>query len=287
MRVLSDNRSAMTACREAAAAGPLGFVPTMGALHEGHLALVRRARAENARVAVSIFVNPLQFDDPGDLARYPRQEQQDAELLAGAGADLTLVLSAEEMYPPGFATRVVLDERLTGPFEGALRPGHFEGVATVVTKLLHLVAPARAYFGRKDFQQCAVVRRLVVDLDLPVAVVVCDTVRDADGLALSSRNALLPPDDRGRARALVHGLMAAEVAFDGGERDPDRLTGAARDVVERELDAPADYVAVVDEDLDQVNVARAGDTLLVAARVGRVRLIDNHMLGARIGPFSG
>jgi len=156
-----------------------------------------------------------------------------------------------------------------------------------VTKLLHLVAPARAYFGRKDFQQCAVVRRLVADLDLPVAVVVCDTVRDRDGLALSSRNALLPPDDRLRARALVQGLMAAEVAFDGGERDPDRLCAAARGVLEHRLDAPADYVAVVDEDLTPANVARAGDTLLVAARVGRVRLIDNHMLGARIGPFSG
>ena len=286
MKVLEDRLSAVEACRAAAAAGALGFVPTMGALHQGHLALVRRARDENASVAVSIFVNPLQFDDASDLDRYPRREQEDAELLEGAGADLTLVLAASEMYPPGFATRVVLDERLTGSFEGELRPGHFAGVATVVTKLLHLVAPARAYFGRKDFQQCAVVRRLVADLDLPVRVVVCDTVRDRDGLALSSRNAQLSAPDRRRGLALVHGLEAAELAFDGGERDTDRLTGAARAVIEKELRSAPDYVAIVDEDLAPVNVARAGDALIVAARVGPVRLIDNHLLGARIGPFS-
>ena len=287
MRLLSDREAAVAACREAAAAGDLGFVPTMGALHEGHLALVRRARTENARVAVSIFVNPLQFDDPSDLERYPRQPEQDAALLAGAGADLALLLAAGEMYPPGFATRVVLDERLTGPFEGALRPGHFTGVATVVTKLLHLVAPRRAYFGRKDFQQCAVVRRLVADLDLPVEVVTCDTVRDRDGLALSSRNALLAPDERRRALGLVAGLAAAELVFDAGERDPDVLGGAARAVVQRQLGAPPDYLAIVDDELRPVPVARAGDALLLAARVGRVRLIDNHLLGARIGPFSG
>jgi pantoate--beta-alanine ligase len=284
---LGDRVSAIEACRAAAAAGPLGFVPTMGALHQGHLALVRRARDENASVAVSIFVNPLQFDDPSDLAHYPRSEQEDAELLASAGADLALVLTADEMYPPAFATRVVLDERLTGSFEGELRPGHFDGVATVVTKLLHLVAPASAYFGRKDFQQCAVVRRLVADLELPVRIVVCDTVRDRDGLALSSRNAQLGPADRRRGLALVHGLQAAELAFDGGERDTDRLAGAARAVIERELLSTPDYVAIVDEELALVNVARAGDALIVAARVGAVRLIDNHVLGARIGPFSG
>ena len=287
MKLLEERLSAVEACRAAAAAGPLGFVPTMGALHQGHLALVRRARDENANVAVSIFVNPLQFDDSSDLARYPRREQEDAELLASAGADLALVLPADEIYPPGFATRVVLDERLTGSFEGELRPGHFAGVATVVTKLLHLVAPARAYFGRKDFQQCAVVRRLVADLDLPVRIVVCDTVRDRDGLALSSRNAQLSSSDRRRGLALVHGLEAAELAFDGGERDTDRLTGAARAVIEKELRSPPDYVAIVDEELAPVNVARAGDALIVAARVGSVRLIDNHLLGARIGPFSG
>jgi pantoate--beta-alanine ligase len=287
VRVLTDRDDAIAACRAAAAEGPLGFVPTMGALHAGHLALVRRAREENARVAVSIFVNPLQFDDPADLARYPRTEQQDAELLEGAGVDLTLVLAADAMYPPGFATRVVLDERLTATLEGAVRPGHFAGVATVVTKLLHLVAPRRAYFGRKDFQQCAVVRRLVADLDLPVEVVVCETVRDRDGLALSSRNALLSPDDRRRALALVAGLQAAERVFDAGERDPEALEGAARAAVEQTLRLPPDYAAVVDDELAPSNVARAGDTLLIAARVGRVRLIDNHVLGARIGPFSG
>lgn len=287
MRVLSERAAVIAACREAAARGPLGFVPTMGALHEGHLTLVRRARAENRSVAVSIFVNPLQFDDPADLARYPRQEQQDAELLASAGADLTLVLRADQMYPPGFATRVMLDERLTGAYEGALRPGHFTGVATVVTKLFQLVAPTRAYFGRKDFQQCAVVRRLVADLDLPLEVIVCETVRDRDGLALSSRNALLPPDDRRRALALVSALLAAERAFDAGQRDPGPLLEVARATVQQTLGAPPDYVALVDDDLKPSTVARAGDTLLVAARVGRVRLIDNHVLGARIGPFSG
>jgi len=287
VRILTRPREAAAACRAAAAAGSLGFVPTMGALHEGHLALVRRARDENASVAVSIFVNPLQFDDPADLARYPRQPERDAEQLARAGADLLLLLSAGEMYPEGYATRVVLDERLSGALEGRLRPGHFTGVATVVTKLLHLAAPARAYFGRKDFQQCAVVRRVVADLELPVEVVVCDTVRDEDGLALSSRNALLAADERRRALALPAALAAAERAFEGGERRATALAGIARAVLERGLDAPPDYVAVVDGELRPVDVARAGDALLLAARVGRVRLIDNHLLGARIGPFSG
>jgi pantoate--beta-alanine ligase len=257
----------------------------MGALHEGHVTLVRRARAENQAVAVSIFVNPLQFDDPADLQRYPRTEAADAALLQAAGCDLLLLLPRDGMYPPGFATRID-QPALTGLLEGASRPGHFAGVLTVVAKLLVLAQPARSYFGRKDFQQAVLVRRLVADLGLPLEVVVCDTVRDADGLALSSRNVFLSPADRQRGLSLVHALAAAEADFEAGQRDGAALVALMEKVLRAGLPGPPDYVALVDpDDLSPRATARPGDVAVLAARLGPVRLIDNHVMGARIGPL--
>ncbi len=284
MRVLTRLAESAAACRQLAARGPLGFVPTMGALHEGHLSLVRAARAQSAAVAVSIFVNPLQFGPGEDLDRYPRQEDADARLLQAAGADLLLLLPREEVFPPGFATRVN-QPGLAALLEGAVRPGHFEGVLTVVARLLGIVGPCRAYLGRKDYQQTVVIRRLVADLLLPVQVVVCDTVRDADGLALSSRNVFLEPAGRQAALALVEALVACEQRFEAGERDGGRLLAVLREGLAARAGVALDYVHVGDpDDLHAVATARAGDVALVAARVGATRLIDNHVLGARIGP---
>ena len=230
-------------------AGAIGLVPTMGAFHEGHLALFRAARAECDTVVVSLFVNPAQFSDDGDLSGYPRDEERDARLAAEAGVDLLFAPSPEEMYPPGFQTWVEVEE-LGRRLEGEHRPGHFRGVATVVLKLLNIVAPTRAYFGQKDAQQVAVVRRLIRDLDLEVELRVLPTVRDADGLALSSRNARLSPAERERARALPRALAT---------KDPERA---------RELLAGLD--------VDYVELAELEPRALVAAiRVGPTRLIDN------------
>jgi len=286
VRTLTSVAQASLACHAAGHAGRLGFVPTMGAIHAGHTSLVRRAKAENDTVAVSIFVNPLQFNDPGDLARYPRTLEADAELLAAAGADLLLVLSAGDMYPPDFATRVTQPADLTSVFEGAARPGHFDGVLTVVSKLFGISGACRAYFGRKDFQQTVVIGRLVQDLNLPVTVVVCDTLREPDGLALSSRNVFLGPDDRARGLSLVAALSAVNLAFERGERDVPALLSAGAPALAR-LAGPPDYFAIADpSDLSVRPRARAGDVVLLAARVGAVRLIDNHVLGAKLGPFS-
>jgi pantoate--beta-alanine ligase len=285
VRTLTALSGIRQACRAARAAGSLGFVPTMGALHEGHLSLVRRAREENDAVAVSIFVNPLQFDERADFERYPRQAARDAGLLDSAGADMLLALAQEELYPPGFATRVVQDARLTGTLEGAARPGHFTGVLTVVARLLGLVQPARAYFGRKDYQQTVVVRRMAADLALDCEIVVCGTVREPDGLAMSSRNALLSDAERRRGLALVHALAAAEERFEAGERSGPLLEALARGVLDRELGGAPDYVAVVDPgELTPRAEVRPGDVLLIAARVGLTRLLDNHVLGE---PLSG
>jgi pantoate--beta-alanine ligase len=286
VRILRGVAESQQACRAAARVGSLGCVPTMGALHAGHLSLVARARAENDSVVVTLFVNPLQFDEAADFRRYPRTEEVDAALLEGAGCDLLLVLRQDEMYPAGFATR--LDQpALSGVLEGAARPGHFSGVLTVVAKLFAITSPTRAYFGRKDFQQTVLVRRLVADLNLPLAVVVCDTLRDRDGLALSSRNVFLSPADRTRGLSLVAALAAAEAAFESGERDGAALVSTMQSVLSAGLAGPPDYAAVVDpDDLSPRAVARPGDVAVVAAHVGPVRLIDNHVLGGRIGPLA-
>jgi pantoate--beta-alanine ligase len=256
----------------------IGLVPTMGALHDGHLALVRAARERCDVVVVSLFVNPAQFDERTDLERYPRSEARDARLARGAGADILFAPSAEEVYPEGFATSVEvlgLTERLEGAVRGA---GHFRGVTTVVTKLLGMVGPDVAFFGQKDAQQLAVIRRLVYDLNLPTAIEALPTVREPDGLALSSRNALLAPGDRERAVALVAGLEAAREAVRTGERSAEAIAAAARAAMAA-LDVEPEYVAFVDPDTFE-SLAEIGERglLAVAARIGGVRLIDNEIL---------
>jgi pantoate--beta-alanine ligase len=235
-----------------------GLVPTMGALHDGHRALLRAARAENDRVVMSLFVNPTQFGPGEDFQAYPRDEQRDRAIAAEEGVDEVLARTVERMYPPGFATRIEVGE-LAERFEGAARPGHFAGVATVVMKLLHMVAPDRVYFGQKDAQQLAVVRRVVRDLEVPVAVRAIATVREPDGLALSSRNVYLDPDQRRRAASLHRALVAGDPGL-----------------VEGELE----YFDVVDPETFQPVPRRAGALLVAAARFGDTRLIDNRMLEA-------
>jgi pantoate--beta-alanine ligase len=269
----------------AALAGPrregrsIGFVATMGALHAGHVSLIERARAESDEVVVSLFVNPAQFDDPADLERYPRDEAADAAVAAEAGADLLFAPGAGDLYPDGFSTTVHVAGRVTEVLEGRERgSAHFDGVATVVAKLLNVVAPDATYFGQKDAQQLAVVRKLVRDLDLPVLVESSPIVRDADGLALSSRNALLADADRPRALALRRGLLAARSAAEAGERDAGVLVAAATAAM-REAGVEPEYLAVVDPDTFEDVSPLAGDVLVaVAARVGGVRLIDNDLL---------
>jgi pantoate--beta-alanine ligase len=258
----------------------IGLVPTMGALHEGHLSLIETARADCDVVVVSLFVNPAQFNERGDLDRYPRDDQRDAELAASRGADLLFAPSVEEVYPDGFATAVEVlgvTERLEGQARG---PGHFRGVTTVVAKLLCMALPDVAYFGQKDAQQVVVIRRLVADLNLPVAIEALATVREPDGLAMSSRNALLSPSERVRALALSAGLRDAERLVAAGETAAPVLLAAVRSALER-AEVEPEYVALVDsETLDPL--ARVHDTALlaVAARVGGVRLIDNAILSA-------
>jgi pantoate--beta-alanine ligase len=257
----------------------IGLVPTMGALHEGHLSLLRAARERCDVVVVSLFVNPTQFDEQADLDAYPRDEARDAGLAAAAGADLLFAPSPEEVYPPGFATTVHV-AGLTEPLEGEQRGvAHFDGVATVVTKLLNMVGPDVAFFGQKDAQQAIVVRRLVADLDLPVEIDVRPTVREADGLALSSRNARLRSAERERALALPRALEAARAAYARGERDAAALTAAARAAMAPFAVEP-EYLALVHPKTLAPLSSVDGDGALVAvaARVGATRLIDNTLL---------
>ena len=261
----------------AALAGPrpLGFVPTMGYLHEGHLALVRRAREENPMVAVSIFVNPLQFGPGEDYERYPRDEARDLALLEAAGVDVVFLPTPEAFYPPGFSTYVVVEGPLTERFEGAHRPGHFRGVTTVVAKLFNLVRPDRAYFGEKDFQQLAVIRRMVRDLDFGIEIVGVPTVREEDGLALSSRNVYLTPEHRREAAKIYRALSAArETARAGGSVE--EAESAAREVLGSIPDFSLDYFAIVDPaSFDPLTEWKEGARALVAGRFPEVRLIDN------------
>jgi pantoate--beta-alanine ligase len=279
LRTVAELRTALRPARREERT--IGLVPTMGALHEGHLSLVRRARADNDEVVVSVFVNPAQFDDPADLGAYPRDEARDAVLAAEAGADLLFAPGAAEVYPPGFATGVHV-AGVSEPLEGDSRgPGHFDGVATVVTKLLNMCQPDVAYFGQKDAQQALVVRRLVRDLDLPVRIEVLPTVRERDGLALSSRNAGLAGPDRNRALALRRALEAAEFAVIGGERDAAVVRDAAREAM-RAYAVDPEYLAVVDADKLTPVAAIEGEVLVaVAARVGSTRLIDNTRITPR------
>ncbi|HMD47239.1 MAG TPA: pantoate--beta-alanine ligase [Acidimicrobiales bacterium] len=262
------------------AGATVGLVPTMGALHVGHRSLIERAAAECDLAAVTIFVNPLQFGDPEDLARYPRDEAGDLERARAAGASLVVVPAVDDVYPgwPDPVATTVSVAGVSDRWEGASRPGHFDGVATVVTKLLVAAGGCRAYFGEKDFQQLAVVRRLVADLGLPVEVVGCPTVREPDGLALSSRNVRLSPDDRRAARVIPAALEAGRRAVADGERDPEAVTRLMVATVALEPGVRLDYAVVVDPATLEVPAVIDGSRpvrLLVAAEVGPARLIDN------------
>jgi pantoate--beta-alanine ligase len=251
----------------------IAMVPTMGALHAGHLSLVGIGRRKAHRVITSIFVNPLQFGAGEDLARYPRQEAVDAAMLRGAGCDLLFAPPPELVYPPGFATTVRVNG-LDTPMEGAARPGHFDGVATVVSKLLLMAFPDVAIFGEKDWQQLAIIQRLVADLDIPVEVVGAPTVRDADGLAMSSRNAYLSHGERAVAAALPRTLRAAAQAIANGAGVAESLATARASL--RSAGFKVEYLTLADEtSLDQLNAYRPGARLFIAARLGTTRLIDN------------
>jgi pantoate--beta-alanine ligase len=251
-----------------------GFVPTLGALHAGHRSLISRSASENPLTVVSIFVNPPQFTGPDDLARYPRDLKGDGEVARHAGADLIFAPETVSIYPSGFDTTVEVGE-LSRRWEGASRPGHLRAVATVVTILLNLVQPARAYFGEKDYQQLQVIRRLHVDLALPGEIIGCPTVRDADGLALSSRNVRLSEEDRAHARALPRAFAAVTAAAARGETDACRLEAAAFAEFQG-TGVEVDYLALVDDSsLQPLQTLRHGARLLIAAHVGGIRLIDN------------
>jgi pantoate--beta-alanine ligase len=259
-----------------AAGHQVGFVPTMGYLHAGHRALMERARAECDTLVASIFVNPLQFGPTEDLAAYPRDLARDTELAEAAGVDLLFVPSTEEMYPDGEVQTTVTVAEVAEGLEGATRSTHFAGVATVVAKLFSIVGPSRAYFGEKDFQQVAVVSRMVRDLSMPVEVVPCPTVREPDGLALSSRNAYLTPAERSAAPVIHQALQAGVTAIDAGERDPAHVAALVEGAISAEPLAVLDYVAVVDAaTLRPIDPLRGPVRLLAAARFGRARLIDN------------
>ncbi len=279
-RTVAQARQWRARCRRAGeGAATVGFVPTMGFLHEGHLSLVRQARAENEWVVASIYVNPTQFGPREDFHSYPRDLERDLELLAASGCDMAFVPEDGEMYPPGFDTWVTVGA-VAAPLEGAHRPGHFRGVATVVLKLFGIVQPERAYFGEKDAQQLAVIQRMVADLNVPVTIVPCPTVREADGLAMSSRNTYLSAVEREAANVLYRALMAASTAYRAGERDADELRTLMRDVLAGEPLARIDYVSVADPATMAELASVTGPAVcLVAVRIGSTRLIDNIRLG--------
>lgn len=268
--------------RQARAEGRIvGFVPTMGALHEGHLSLVRAAQRQCSPVVVSIFVNPTQFGPNEDLSKYPRPIEQDRALLEELRVDYLFAPTAAEIYPNDFRTHVEVSG-LSERYEGRSRPGHFRGVATVVLKLLAIVQPHCAYFGRKDAQQARIVRQMASDLNLDTEIVVCPIVREPDGLAMSSRNAYLNADDRRRATVLHRALDAARGQILGGERDAARLVGRMREVLKSEAGAQPDYVELVDADtFEPVTLLRRECLAIMAVRVGGVRLLDNMLLTQR------
>ncbi len=256
----------------------IGLVPTMGALHEGHLSLIRRCRAENDVAVMSLFVNPAQFNRKDDLERYPRDLEGDSRMAREAGVDVIFAPTAEGMYPDGYVTYLNV-ERITERWEGTSRPGHFRGVATVCTKLFTICRPHRAYFGQKDYQQSLVVRRLAADLNLGVEIVVSPTVREPDGLALSSRNVLLNQDERRQATVLYRALFQAQAAVRGGERDAGRVRAAIEAEIRGAPLAVLDYVGVCDPDTLEPLVRVSGKAVaVVAASFGATRLIDNVIL---------
>jgi pantoate--beta-alanine ligase len=258
--------------------GTFGLVPTMGALHDGHLSLIPRALAECDHVGVSIFVNPTQFGPNEDFDRYPRDLARDLKLLEPLGVDVVWTPTPESLYPAGFQTWVTVEET-SRPLEGKQRPGHFRGVATVVAKLFNAVGPDRAYFGQKDAQQVAVIKRMVRDLNFPVEIVVCPTKREPDGLAMSSRNMYLNQEERQCAPVLFRALTAAKKIYDQGERNGDRLREAMTMTLAREPLARVEYVSAADPDtLGELDKVEDRLLLSLAVRIGRTRLIDNFLL---------
>lgn len=288
MRIYRSIDEMHAACRNLRGEGKsLGFVPTMGALHEGHLSLLRAARGRSNVVAASIFVNPLQFGPQEDYARYPRNLERDHQMLEAEGVALLFAPAAEEMYPKDSTTFVSV-EGLSEKLCGGSRPGHFRGVTTVVAKLFNIVEPDFAFFGQKDAAQCAIIRRMVRDLNLDVEIIVCPTVRERDGLAISSRNAYLEPQERKSATVLYRALARIQLLADRGERRASALLAAARDVLAEEPQVRPDYLEIVNaENLQPVADISQGALVAVAALIGNTRLIDNivqHGVGIGTGP---
>ena len=270
---LADLRSARLSF-----SGTVGLVPTMGYLHEGHLSLIRRAREECDHVLVSIFVNPAQFGPKEDLSRYPRDLERDLRLIEPF-TDVVWTPSTETMYPQGYQTWVEV-EAMTRPLEGAMRPGHFRGVTTVVAKLFNAVQPHKAYFGQKDAQQAAVIRQMVRDLNFPLEIVVCPTTREPDGLAMSSRNVYLNPDQRKAATVLFRSLSAAKDLYEAGERDAEQVRGKMKEVLTTEPLAEVQYVSCADYDsLEELDEIKGKALLSMAVFLGKTRLIDNFVIG--------
>jgi pantoate--beta-alanine ligase len=286
MRICNTIEEMRAACREAKCGGKrLGFVPTMGALHEGHLSLARAAKASCDAVAASIFVNPLQFGPREDLQKYPRDFDRDRALLERESVELLFAPAVQEMYPAGAVTWVTV-EGLSDRLDGRSRPGHFRGVTTVVAKLLHIVQPDAAFFGQKDAAQLAIIRRMVRDLDFPVTIIACPIVREADGLAMSSRNAYLNPEERKQALVLHRSLLRVKTLWEDGERDATRLLAAGREEIARKNSVRLDYFEIVDADsLDSGMDLADGALVAVAAFVGATRLLDNVALAGaeRVG----
>lgn len=282
---INELRAHLRAVREEGLS--IGFVPTMGALHAGHAALIRRAETECDRTIVSIFVNPTQFGAGEDFDRYPRNLAADSRLCQEEGVEVLFAPSVEEMYPAGASTTTVHVAGLTERLEGQFRPGHFDGVATVCAKLFCIVQPDRAYFGQKDYQQLLVVQRMVADLNIPVTIVPVPTVRDADGLALSSRNAYLSDEERRRALVLPRALEAAVRRYEEGERSASVLEAVMRGVLETEPSVTVDYAEIADAStLARVETIESGAVALAAVRVGTTRLIDNMLLGTTLNQHS-
>jgi len=256
----------------------IGFVPTMGALHDGHISLIKQARSECGFVVVSIFVNPTQFGPNEDFQKYPRPRQRDIELCQQAGADLIFYPSVETMYSPDFKTFVEV-KGLSDVWEGAIRPGHFRGVTTVVTKLFLIVLPDRAYFGQKDYQQQQIIRVMTRELNIPTEIITCETIRDPDGLAMSSRNAYLTPDERAAGLCLINALRTAEQRLISGDQNIPEITAAMRNIVLQTPGAKLDYAVLVHpETLTELKNVEPKMVALIAARFGATRLIDNLMI---------
>ena len=260
-------------------AGPVGFVPTMGYLHEGHLVLVRQAKAENSSVVVSIFVNPTQFGPQEDFNRYPRDPQRDLGMLEKERTDIVFMPPVAEMYPPQFNSWVDVG-RITERLEGAARPGHFRGVATVVAKLFNIVQPDRAYFGQKDAQQLIVIKKMVAELNMNLEVVAVPTVREPDGLAMSSRNIYLNPEERKQAVVLYQALTLAQKLWSQGEKDAQTIRQKMKDLIQKQPLADIDYISIADaETLDELDKVRPPALVSLAVKIGKTRLIDNVVVG--------